>query len=106
MRRPPPIPATAPNRVFSRTSGSRVIPERLVNFAHRAHHLLAVTSKQIVKAYYAKPAARAYYSGCSSGGWEGLSEAQRYPDDYDGIVAGARQSISCRFSRAAFSSRK
>jgi feruloyl esterase len=64
-------------------------PERLANFAYRAHHLMAVTSKQIVKAYYAKPAARAYYSGCSSGGWEGLSEAQRYPDDYDGIVAGA-----------------
>jgi len=64
-------------------------PERLVNFAYRAHHLMAVTSKQIVKAYYRKPAERAYYSGCSSGGWEGLSEAQRYPDDYDGIVAGA-----------------
>jgi feruloyl esterase len=64
-------------------------PERLVNFAYRAHHLLAVTSKQIVKAYYGKAPGRAYYSGCSSGGWEGLSEAQRYPDDYDGIVAGA-----------------
>src|SRR3569833_252526 len=64
-------------------------PERLVNFAYRAHHLMAVTSKQIVKAYYRKPAAHAYYSGCSSGGWEGLSEAQRYPQDYDGIVAGA-----------------
>ena len=64
-------------------------PERVVDFAHRAHHLLAVTGKQIVKAYYAKPATHAYFSGCSSGGWEGLSEAQRYPDDYDGIVAGA-----------------
>jgi feruloyl esterase len=64
-------------------------PERLVNFAYRAHHLMAVTSKQIVKAYYRKPATRAYFSGCSSGGWEGLSEAQRYPQDYDGIVAGA-----------------
>jgi len=63
--------------------------ERLVNFAYRAHHLLAVTGKQVVKAYYRKAAARAYFSGCSSGGWEGLSEAQRYPQDYDGIVAGA-----------------
>ncbi|MDB6044652.1 MAG: Tannase and feruloyl esterase [Gammaproteobacteria bacterium] len=64
-------------------------PERLVNFAYRAHHLMAQTGKQIVAAYYGKPAGRAYYSGCSSGGWEGLSEAERYPDDYDGIVAGA-----------------
>src|SRR3569833_285020 len=63
--------------------------ERLVNFAYRAHHLLAVTGKQVVKAYYRKAAARAYFSGCSSGGWVGLSEAQRYPQDYDGIVAGA-----------------
>jgi len=64
-------------------------PERLVNFAYRAHHLLAQTGKQIVAAHYKKPAERAYYSGCSSGGWEGLSEAERYPDDYDGIVVGA-----------------
>ena len=64
-------------------------PERLVNFAYRAHHLLAQTGKQIVAAYYKKPPERAYYSGCSSGGWEGLSEAERYPDDYDGIVVGA-----------------
>ena len=64
-------------------------PERLVNFAYRAHHLLAQTGKRVVAAYYGKPSARAYFSGCSSGGWEGLSEAQRYPDDYDGIVVGA-----------------
>lgn len=64
-------------------------PERLVNFAYRAHHLLAQSGKRITAAYYGKPSARAYFSGCSSGGWEGLSEAQRYPADYDGIVAGA-----------------
>jgi feruloyl esterase len=64
-------------------------PERLTNFAYRAHHLLAVTGKKIAAAFYGKPAEHAYYSGCSSGGWEGLSEAERYPEDYDGIVAGA-----------------
>jgi feruloyl esterase len=64
-------------------------PQRLINFAYRAHHLMAQTAKLIVAAYYTKPATRAYYSGCSSGGWEGLSEAERYPDDYDGIVVGA-----------------
>lgn len=47
-------------------------PERLVNFAYRAHHLMAQTAKRIVAAYYTKPATRAYYSGCSSGGWEGI----------------------------------
>jgi feruloyl esterase len=64
-------------------------PQRLINFAYRAHHLMAQTAKRIVAAYYTKPATHAYYSGCSSGGWEGLSEAERYPDDYDGIVVGA-----------------
>jgi Tannase and feruloyl esterase len=64
-------------------------PERLVNFAYRAHHLLAQTAKRISGAYYGKPPKHAFFNGCSSGGWEGLSEAQRYPGDYDGIVAGA-----------------
>ena len=42
-----------------------------------------------VKAFYGKAPARAYWFGCSSGGYEGLQEAQRFPDDYDGIVAAA-----------------
>ena len=64
-------------------------PERLTNFAYRAHHLLAQTGQRITAAYYGKHLTHAYFSGCSSGGWEGLSEAQRYPEDYDGIVVGA-----------------
>ena len=63
--------------------------QRVVDFGHRAHHLMPVVSKQIVAAYYGQPARHAYYSGCSSGGWQGFTEAQKYPDDYDGIVAGA-----------------
>ncbi len=64
-------------------------PDRVENFAHRGHHLMAVVAKQIIAAYYGAPAKKNYFNGCSSGGWQGLSEAQRYPEDYDGIVAGA-----------------
>ena len=64
-------------------------PEQLIDFAYRAHHETAVKAKALVQAFYGKPPARAYFIGCSSGGYEGLMEAQRFPDDYDGIVAGA-----------------
>jgi feruloyl esterase len=64
-------------------------PEQLVDFAHRAHHETAGLAKAVVQAYYGKAAERSYFIGCSSGGYEGLMEAQRYPTDYDGIVAGA-----------------
>jgi feruloyl esterase len=64
-------------------------PDRVENFAHRGHHLMAVVAKQIVAAYYGAQAKKNYFNGCSSGGWQGLSEAQRYPEDYDGVVVGA-----------------
>jgi feruloyl esterase len=64
-------------------------PERLIDFAYRAHHETALKAKALVQAFYGKPATRAYWVGCSSGGYEGLMEAQRFPSDYDGIVAGA-----------------
>jgi len=64
-------------------------PERLIDFAYRAHHETALKAKALVQAFYGKPANRAYWVGCSSGGYEGLMEAQRFPTDYDGIVAGA-----------------
>ncbi len=63
--------------------------ERLIDFGYRAHHLMAERAEAIVGAFYGKRASHNYFSGCSSGGWEGLTEAQRYPGDYDGILAGA-----------------
>ena len=63
-------------------------PEQLVDFAWRAHHETARTAKAVVEAFYAKPPQRSYFIGCSSGGYEGLMAAQRFPADYDGIVAG------------------
>ena len=59
------------------------------DFAWRAIHQMTVAGKELVVGFYGKAAARAYYNGCSTGGRQGLMEAQRFPDDYDGIIAGA-----------------
>lgn len=64
-------------------------PERLTDFAYRAVHELTISARALVSAYYGKSPVRSYWSGCSTGGRQGLMEAQRFPDDYDGIVAGA-----------------
>jgi hypothetical protein len=59
------------------------------DWAFRAPHALSVAAKQIIAAYYGAPPARSYFTGCSNGGREGLLLAQRYPHDFDGIIAGA-----------------
>src|SRR5208282_432692 len=64
-------------------------PEKIIDFGWRAIHLTAEASKAIVADYYGKAPEHAYFSGCSDGGREALMEAQRFPNDYDGIVAGA-----------------
>ncbi len=64
-------------------------PEKIKDFGWRAVHLTAVRAKDIVKAYYGKPQQKAYFDSCSDGGREALMEAQRFPEDYDGILAGA-----------------
>ena len=62
--------------------------EKLVDFAHRAIHEMTVTAKAVVSAHYDAPPVRSYFYSCSTGGRQALIEAQRYPDDFDGIVAG------------------
>ena len=63
--------------------------ERIVNFGHQAVHRTAVTAKSLISDYYGADIERNYFVGCSRGGGQALMEAQRYPDDFDGIVAGA-----------------
>ncbi|HZR09240.1 MAG TPA: tannase/feruloyl esterase family alpha/beta hydrolase [Myxococcales bacterium] len=64
-------------------------PEKIVDWASRANHVTSVAAKEIIKAFYGQRPRLSYFTGCSDGGHEALMEAQRFPDDYDGIVAGA-----------------
>jgi hypothetical protein len=64
-------------------------PQKAIDYAYRAVHLTAITTKDITKAYYGKAVSRAYWNSCSNGGRQGLIEAERFPADFDGIVANA-----------------
>ena len=64
-------------------------PEKISDFGYRAIHETAVKAKAILHAFYGEDAKRSYFSSCSNGGRQALMEAQRYPEDYDGIIAGA-----------------
>jgi Tannase and feruloyl esterase len=63
--------------------------EKMVDFGYRAIHETAEHTKTVVRGFYGEAPQRSYFSSCSNGGRQGLMEAQRYPADYDGIVAGA-----------------
>jgi feruloyl esterase len=64
-------------------------PEKVVDFGWRAVHEMTVLAKRAVNAYYGTSARYAYWNGCSAGGRQALQEAQRFPEDFDGIIAGA-----------------
>jgi Tannase and feruloyl esterase len=68
-------------------------PTLRVDFGYQSEHELAVVAKAIIERFYGRPAAQSYFSGCSQGGHEALTEAQRYPRDFNGIIAGAPASI-------------
>jgi feruloyl esterase len=64
-------------------------PQKRADFAHRAVHLTALAAKQLIQHFYGQAQRYAYFTGCSDGGREALMEAQRYPQDFNGIIAGA-----------------
>ncbi|MBN1568105.1 MAG: tannase/feruloyl esterase family alpha/beta hydrolase [Acidobacteria bacterium] len=63
-------------------------PERLIDWTHRAVHETTVAAKQLIRAFYGRPARYSYWDSCHNGGRQGLTEAQLYPEDFDGIVSG------------------
>jgi hypothetical protein len=64
-------------------------PEKVTDFGYRGIHEMTRVAKEVVKAFYGKDAKHSYFAGCSNGGRQALMEAQRFPEDYDGILAGA-----------------
>jgi feruloyl esterase len=72
-------------------SGSFILsnPQKAIDYAYRAVHITAEAAKAIAKEYYSQPVSFSYWNSCSNGGRQGLLEAQRYPDEFDGIVANA-----------------
>ncbi len=64
-------------------------PEKLIDYAYRSEHEMTTLSKAVIAAFYGDAPRFSYWNGCSAGGKQGLKEAQRYPGDFDGIVAGS-----------------
>jgi feruloyl esterase len=87
-------------------------PEKLLDYAYRAVHEMAIASKVIASTFYSTAPKLSYFAGCSTGGRQGLMEAQRYPGDFDAILAGApannrnRQSVSRMAKMVAVASGK
>jgi feruloyl esterase len=73
-------------------------PEKLTDFAYRAVHETTVAAKAAVAAFYGTPQRLAYFNGCSTGGRQALTSAQRYPADFDGIIAGAPANNTARMT--------
>ena len=64
-------------------------PEKLIDFAYRSEHEMTVKAKAIVNAFYGSAPKYSYWNGCSAGGRQALKEAQMFPADFDGIIAGS-----------------
>ena len=71
-----------------RTPDGKRDEAKITDFFHRAAHDVAVAGKQLAQAFYGAPVQHAYFDGCSTGGRMAMMEAERYPTDYDGIIAG------------------
>lgn len=76
-------------------------PAKAIDYAYRAVHVTATTAKNMIKAYYPKAASHSYWNSCSNGGRQGLMSSQRYPKDFDGILANAPWSDHTGFTVGA-----
>ena len=76
-------------------------PELVADFGYRGLHVATVNGKQITRSFYDKQPDHSYYVGCSKGGQQGLMEAQRFPEDYDGLIAGDPANNWTRFYAGA-----
>jgi feruloyl esterase len=72
-------------------------PDKYVDFGYRAVHEMTVHAKTIIETFYGAAPVSSYWNGCSQGGRQGITEAIRYPADFDAIIAGPRQSRTCSF---------
>ncbi len=83
--------ATSASDDGHRTQGAAFVvghPQKVLDFAYRAEHESTLEAKALLKARYSRSASHAYWQGCSGGGREGLIQAYRYPDEFDGVIAG------------------
>jgi feruloyl esterase len=80
------FPASVANMGYDAGTGNQ---EMIADWGYRSTHEMTIAAKELVARYYGHGAGRSYFNGCSTGGHQALSEAQRYPEDYDGIIAGA-----------------
>lgn len=85
-------------------------PRRLENYGHRGQHLSAVNARILIDAFYGSAPRYSYFMGCSGGGMQAINEVQRYPSDYDGVIAGAHgysiAGISARWLESALIGRE
>jgi feruloyl esterase len=75
-------------------------PEKFIDYGYRADHEMTLRAKELTRAFYSSEPRHSYWVGCSLGGMEALVEADRYPEDYDGIVAGAPMNPMSMFNAA------
>jgi feruloyl esterase len=76
--------------------------QQIINYGYLGVHEMTVKSKAVITAFYGKPPKFSYFNGCSTGGKEGLMEAQRYPDDYDGINIGGSANFAQIHNRVEY----
>jgi feruloyl esterase len=76
-------------------------PEKLIDYAYRSEHEMTIKAKAIIQAFYGSPPRLSYWNGCSTGGKQALTEAQRYPDDFEGIIAGASANYMSRLQTSS-----